>query len=274
MVDVHATRSGAEQSETSLPLLRSPGQLLPLRAATLADRCYAQLKDAIVTLDLRPGTPLSELQIANQFGISKSPVREAFQRLSRDGLVTLEPNRRCLVTGLDIPNVRDWYELRLILEPASLHHVVDRIDRATLDYLRRVNDMAIQSCDCLDPLGFIHNSDLFHLTLVELNPNRSLVEVVRDLFNKIRRVRVAIYQQDLLGRRHSFTREGLARHESIIDLLRPDASDEAVAMLRRDIQTFIDQLDSGNVSGALERVRFKRPQQAQARAMETEEMSI
>jgi DNA-binding GntR family transcriptional regulator len=234
------------------------GHLQPMKAQTLADRCYEQLKNAILTLELRPGTPLSELQMANQLGISKSPVREAFQRLSRDGLVTLEPNRRCLVTGLDRTNIRDWYELRLILEPESLRRCGNRIEPALLDELRRVNDLAIGSCNQLDPLGFIQHSDLFHLTLVNLNPNQSLVAAVQDLFDKIRRVRIAIYQLDYLGAKPSFTIGGLNRHEQVIALLEQDQLDEAVNMLHADIETFIIELDNGQFDDALERVRFRK----------------
>jgi DNA-binding GntR family transcriptional regulator len=273
VAEARTQTTDAAASPRGAATIAVPQLFSPLRAATLADRCYQQLKDAIVSLDLRPGTPLSELQVASQLGISKSPVREAFQRLSRDGLVTLEPNRRCVVTGLEIPSIRDWYELRLILEPVSLQGVASQIDQPMLACLKAVNDAAIQACDQLDPLGFIHHSDRFHLALVELNPNRALVEVIRDLFNKIRRVRVALYQQDALGSRRSFTRAGLARHESVIALLGSGAPNDAVVMLRRDIQTFIDELDRGNVTEALERVRFARPQQVPSRVIETKEAS-
>jgi DNA-binding GntR family transcriptional regulator len=234
------------------------GHLQPMKAQTLADRCYEQLKNAILTLELRPGTPLSELQMANQLGISKSPVREAFQRLSRDGLVTLEPNRRCRVTGLDRSNIRDWYDLRLILEPESLRRCAGSIAPALLAQLRQMNNLAIASCDRLDPLGFIQHSDLFHLTLVELNPNRSLVAVVQDVFDKIRRVRIAIYQLDYLGTTPSFTIGGLNRHELVISLLEQNRLEDAVAMLHADIETFITKLDSGQFDDALERVRFRK----------------
>jgi len=231
--------------------------ITPMRITTLTDQCYMQLKDAIISLEIQPGSPLSEIQLATRFGISKSPVREALQRLSRDGLVTLEPNRRCVVTTLDISDVRDWYELRLILEPASFRQVASDIDREQLDFLREVNDLAMHSCEQLDLHGFIHNSDRFHLTLVEMNKNRSLVDVVHDLFNKVRRVRVALYQRDRFDFTHSFTQQGLARHDQIIDLLGQGASAEAVSLLQRDIQTFFEYLNSGEVADALDRVTFK-----------------
>jgi DNA-binding GntR family transcriptional regulator len=232
------------------------GTLGPVQVTTLTEQAYQLLKDAIITLELRPGTPLSELQVARRLGISKSPVREALQRLSRDGLVTLEPNRRCVVTGLDEASVRDWYELRLMLEPASLQQVVHTIQPQTLAFLQDITTRAIDAVERQDPLAFVHNSDLFHLTLIGLNPNLSLVAVVEDLFNKIRRVRIAQYQEDTLKTQKSITLEGLERHREITAHLVASEFDPAVELLEHDIRRFIHLLDEGHISEALARVAF------------------
>ncbi len=225
-----------------------------LQTKTLTDQAYQLLKDAIITLELRPGTPLSELQVASRLGISKSPVREALQRLSRDGLVTIEPNRRCVVTTVDEPSVRDWYELRLMLEPPSLARVADIITPETLASLQEINRKAIEAVEQRQPLAYIHNSDLFHLTLVDLNPNTSLVSVVHDLFNKIRRVRIAQYQVDTMREHESVTLRGLHRHQEITDHLIRAEFDQAVDLLGHDIQRFIGLLDEGHISDALARL--------------------
>ena len=225
-----------------------------LQVKTLTDQAYQLLKDAIITLELLPGTPLSELQVAHRLGISKSPVREALQRLSRDGLVTLEPNRRCMVTGVDESSVRDWYELRLMLEPQSLARVVDAITPETLEALQEINRKAIDAVEQRQPLTFIHNSDLFHLTLIDLNTNTSLVSVVHDLFNKIRRVRIAQYQVDTMREHESVTLRGLHRHEEITDQLLRGDFERAAYLLGDDIQRFIDLLDEGHISDALARL--------------------
>lgn len=225
-----------------------------VQAMTLTEQAYQLLKDAIITLELRPGTPLSELQVANRLGISKSPVREALQRLSRDGLVTLEPNRRCMVTGVDESSVRDWYELRLMLEPQSLARVVETITPETLASLQEINRKAIDAVEQRQPLTFIHNSDLFHLTLIDLNANTSLVSVVHDLFNKIRRVRIAQYQVDTMSEHESVTLRGLHRHEEITDHLIRGEFDQATDLLGHDIQRFIGLLDEGHISDALARL--------------------
>lgn len=227
-----------------------------LQVRTLTDQAYQLLKDAIITLELRPGTPLSELQVANRLGISKSPVREALQRLSRDGLVTLEPNRRCVVTGVDESSVRDWYELRLMLEPQSLARVVETITPETLEFLQEINRLAIEAVEQRQPLAFIQNSDLFHLTLIDLNPNTSLVAVVHDLFNKIRRVRIAQYQVDTMKEHQSVTLRGLHRHQEITAHLVRGESGQAVDLLGHDIRRFIGLLDEGHISDALERLAY------------------
>jgi DNA-binding GntR family transcriptional regulator len=233
--------------------------LLPpvqMRVTTLTEQTYQYLKDAIITLELRPGTPISEQQIAGLLGISKSPVREALQRLAREDLVTLEPNRRCVVTWLDAKSVRDWYELRLMLEPASLRRVVDRIEPSTLEFLRDVTEQSIAALDRQDSRAYIHNSDLFHLTLIDLNPNTSLVAFVHELFDKIRRVRVAMYQEDALHESNGFTLEGLRAHESILAQLFQGDFDRAVSLLEGDIHRFIELLDEGRLTETLARVAF------------------
>lgn len=228
-----------------------------MRVTTLTDRCYEQLKDAIITLEIRPGTPLSEHQLAERFGISKSPVREALQRLHRDDLITLEPNRRCVVTGLDVSSVRDWYELRLMLEPTSLSQLATKIDGATIAHLDHITHRAISAYEKRDVLEYIHNSDNFHLRLIDLNPNRSLVAVIHDLFNKIRRVRIAQYQEDKSGEHKSTSIRGLERHLAIIDAISHGDVESAVSLLTYDIQQFIDRLDEGRLSEALARVTFR-----------------
>jgi DNA-binding GntR family transcriptional regulator len=231
--------------------------LSPVQPTTLTEQAYQLLKDAIITLELRPGTPLSELQVASRLGISKSPVREALQRLSRDGLVTIETNRRCVVTGLDVRSIRDWYELREIVEPESLRRVVSGIEPDTVEFLRDITNKAIAAVERQDPRAYIHNSDLFHVTLIELSPNQSLVAVVRDLFDKIRRVRIAQYQEDSMTEHRSVTLQGLHAHQEIIDHLAAGEHERAVDRLRADIHRFIELLDQGHLNEALARVAFR-----------------
>ena len=88
------------------PSLLNRGESTPFGAmhcdVTFSDKAYAQIEEMIVTLQLPPGTVLSELALANRLGIGRTPIREALQRLSRDGLVNILPRRGVLVSDIDI----------------------------------------------------------------------------------------------------------------------------------------------------------------------------
>src|SRR5258707_4139615 len=83
---------------------------------TLTDKAYAQIEELIVTLQLPPGTVLSELVLADRLGIGRTPIREALQRLSRDGLVNILPRRGVLGSDIDRRSHLRLRERRLALE--------------------------------------------------------------------------------------------------------------------------------------------------------------
>lgn len=83
---------------------------------TLTDRAYAQLEELIVTLQLPPGTVLSELLLAERLKIGRTPIREALQRLARDGLINILPRRGILVSEVNLRTQLRLLEVRRELE--------------------------------------------------------------------------------------------------------------------------------------------------------------
>src|SRR5689334_16840640 len=80
---------------------------------------YAQLKADILDGTLRPGDPLGEVDLATRIGVSRTPVREALQRLAMEGLVTWVPGRGAFVSGLSVPDIVELFQLREALESHS-----------------------------------------------------------------------------------------------------------------------------------------------------------
>ena len=80
--------------------------------ANLVERIYNELEDRIVTLEIQPGAMLSELTIAREFGVSRTPVGEALQRLAREGLVNILPKRGIVVTDISLSGQMRVLELR------------------------------------------------------------------------------------------------------------------------------------------------------------------
>jgi DNA-binding GntR family transcriptional regulator len=83
---------------------------------TLADRAYLQLREEIIRVELRPGTLLREDELRHRLGVGRTPVREAIQRLQRDGFVTIIARRGTLVSEITITDLAAIYEVRKHLE--------------------------------------------------------------------------------------------------------------------------------------------------------------
>ena len=84
--------------------------------ATLTDRAYRELEEMIVTLQLSPGTVLSEQALAVRLKIGRTPIREALQRLARDGLVVIMPRRGIMVSEINVKLHLRLLEVRRVLE--------------------------------------------------------------------------------------------------------------------------------------------------------------
>lgn len=93
---------------------------------TLTDKAYAQIEELIVTLQLPPGTVLSELVLAERLTIGRTPIREALQRLSRDGLVNILPRRGVLVSDIDLRSQLRLLEVRRELERLMARGAAER----------------------------------------------------------------------------------------------------------------------------------------------------
>jgi DNA-binding GntR family transcriptional regulator len=85
-------------------------------SGSLADRAYLQLREEIIRVQLAPGTLLSEEELTQRLGMGRTPIREAIQRLSRDGLITVLPRRGTLVSEINIHDLATIYEVRARLE--------------------------------------------------------------------------------------------------------------------------------------------------------------
>ena len=90
-----------------------------------ADQVYSALREEILDGTLRPGDSLSVLKVADRFGASRTPVRDAFMRLESDGLVSLIDRQGARVSQISIRGVRDLFEMRMMLESSATRQVAE-----------------------------------------------------------------------------------------------------------------------------------------------------
>jgi DNA-binding GntR family transcriptional regulator len=121
---------------------------MPTRAQAVA----LGLRKAILTGEIRGGQRLRQVHVAERFGVSTTPVREAFTILRREGLVEVDDHRGALVVTPSIERLREIYEIRIALEPMAAAAAAPQISEHTLATLADVLDMMAKTHDREDYL--------------------------------------------------------------------------------------------------------------------------
>lgn len=140
---------------------------------------YERLRDAILSNELEPGTPLVESTLAKLFNVSRTPIREALTRLEQDALLARDRNR--LVVRERTPDeILDIYEVRILLEVAVAH---DAAERRTSHDVRKLQSLLNRwdSVDLKDDRQMLEVNREFHTALWRASHNESLVDLLARL---------------------------------------------------------------------------------------------
>ena len=96
---------------------------------SLADKAYVTIRDRLIMLDIRPGEPIDDSELARELGVGRTPVREALKRLEGDRLVVSYPRRGTFATGMDIADLAHISDIRAQLEPLAARRAAERASR-------------------------------------------------------------------------------------------------------------------------------------------------
>ena len=184
---------------------------LSLAPRALYEEVAELLRQRIFARELEPGSWIDELRIAEELGISRTPLREAIKVLAAEGLVTMKVRRGAYVTEVSEKDLRDVYHLLALLESDAARMVAQR---ATDDELRGLQAQhAALEAAIHDRDRFFEINEAFHQQLLQLSDNRWRSQMVADLRKVMK-----------LNRHHSLFKQGrieqsLAEHEAIVQAL-------------------------------------------------------
>jgi DNA-binding GntR family transcriptional regulator len=153
----------------------------------LRDRVLTQLRRRIADGEYAPGERLTEDRLADDFGVSRNPVREALRVVETEGFVVVEPRRGAVVAALDDKAVRDIFAVRERLEPLATGLAAERATADDITGLRALLDRASAATDAgdLDAVAWL-DGDL-HLRIVEIGRNRWLTAIATALYHHVHR---------------------------------------------------------------------------------------
>jgi DNA-binding GntR family transcriptional regulator len=198
---------------------------------SLADHVYTRLVDAIHAGTLASGAPLHVADLAAQFNVSPSPVRDAISRLAAEGLATNNPNRRTTVVSFSRQDIVDTFQLRGILECAAARLAAEKVEPSGLAEIRRV----AEQCDTLagNPAQKKAKLDLdnqFHLLVAEASGNSLLRHEIARINRRVRAIQWLKLDPPTLKQAHP-------EHLKVIAALEKHDPDAAEAAMR----THMDQ---------------------------------
>jgi DNA-binding GntR family transcriptional regulator len=216
-----ATASTQASAAAQRPAVLSPRALYQ----DVADR----LREKIFARELEPGSWIDELKLAAEWGISRTPLREALKVLAVEGLVTMKVRRGAYVTEMSRDDVGQVYRLLALLESDAAGEVAESASDEQIAELRALHERLEKQTRQRD--AFFATNESFHLKLLEFAGNRWRSQIVADLRKVMK-----------LNRHHSLFKQGrigesLAEHRAIMQALEMRDGKRATRLMREHFQS-------------------------------------
>ena len=197
-----------------------------IKSTALYQEVAELLRQKIYNSDLKPGDSIDELALAEAFGISRTPLREALKVLHAEGLVTLAPRRGCFVNKLTEQDLDEMFPVMALLEGRCALEAATKASPADLRRLEELHARLEKHAANRDVVRYFQVNCLFHETLQELAGNVWLKKTTSELrkFLKLMRGR----QLNLPGRLEA----SLAEHRQLMDAFRQGRPETAETIMR------------------------------------------
>lgn len=197
---------------------------------SLADRAYEALKEAIVNRTLHPGALLNEERLAEELGISRTPLRTALQRLHHEHLLASAPGKGFMVASLNRRDMGHVFLMRRLLEPAAARLAAGRRTERDVSLLRDAVVAQQEAVEAGDYLRFLRHDEEFHLTIASVSENPYLQSAIRTM--QVHGHRFLVLDKHIHGRAPDSIRE----HAALISAIERRDGDGAEDLMRQHVQ--------------------------------------
>lgn len=208
---------------------------------------YENLKRRIINVELPPGLPINEAELAQQLQISKTPVREALRQLERDGLVENVPSRGSTISHITSQEISDVFQIREIIEAGAAKRAAAFRGNEELARQRDIYRKLLEEAPPNAEYAEWGTWEDLHLMIVKSLGNETLVSVYLGLIDRIKRIRNH-YGRRLTRRRFQ---DIMSEHIAVLDTIlagHPGEAEQSMVRHLRNASAFLTGLAGGNAA--------------------------
>ncbi|MCB1715923.1 MAG: GntR family transcriptional regulator [Candidatus Competibacteraceae bacterium] len=211
----------------------------PERSSGSDNAIYQAVFDAVMTHRLPPGTKLTEATLGKLFGVSRTVVRQALQRLAHENIIELRLNRSAVIASPSVQETRDVFAARRVIESAVIRSLTAGLPAPQLAELRQLTETEKQAFTQGDQRRCLQLSGAFHLRLAALAPNQVLARFLSELVSRSS-LMLALYETP------GTSTCAMDDHGAIIDLIENGNIEAAVAAMEQHLKQCENQLQLEN----------------------------
>lgn len=207
-----------------------------IKRPTTADLVFERLHDGIVSMQLLPGTKLSEVEVAKRFGVSRQPVRDAINRLSHQDLVLIQPQKATKVRGFSLERINRARFVRLAVELEVIQRACTLWDDDCAAKLQHNLDQQQEAIHQQQSDLFHQIDSEFHTLICELSGCQSIISTIRECRQKTDRLCVLSIDHD------DNIATIFADHNALAAALKRRSVEEASALIRNHLSRLDDTI--------------------------------
>lgn len=214
---------------------------------SLRDQAYTEIRQRIVSLGLPPGSTIDETQLRQELDLGRTPIREALLRLSEEGLVTIIPRRGMFVSDIGVKDLRQLFEIRVVLEPLAVRLAGQR---GTAQHWVKMEEALSSLPDAGSPLEneqMIRIDELCHMVIYDAANNVHLTTTLSSLYALS--LRLWYYFLKEIGS----MRGAIMEHGSMLEALQAGDIDRAARLMERHITVFQEEIQAAMVGQSLQK---------------------
>jgi len=207
---------------------------------TGTQRVYDRVRDMILHLEIAPGANLDESSLEREFGVSRTPVREALIRLASEGLITLLPNRGARVTPIDVSDLSELFESLELAQRATLRWCAKRRPAAAVAELRALAGDFERAAEARDYERMGEANQAFHKKIGEASGNKYVAQLYNSLLMvslRVARMMFAHSQQDPADQARYYANV-IREHEAMIAAIEAGDAEAAERIGREHVALF------------------------------------